>query len=111
LTPGQPPIEYLENGEQPHFIGVSDERAIKVKADENINLHSTCRVPVGTVQQGLMYHGKTGYLNADDPYANILFITNRRLLLFVGKEIEDIVFEFRYDDEAVSAFTTAGQPA
>lgn len=103
---GQPPIEYLEDGEQPHFMGVDDQGVLKVEAGEDVAVEASSRVPLDKIQQGIMNDGQTGYLYADEPYPNILFVTDRRLLLYVGKERDDVVVTFRYGDENVTALTS-----
>lgn len=105
---GQPPIEYLEEGEQPQFMGVSAGRALKVRADDDVELDASSRAPLDKVQQGVMYNGQAGYLSADESYSNILFLTDRRILLIVGKDTESTAIEFRYDDDDVLGFTLDG---
>jgi hypothetical protein len=89
-------------------MAVNEDRALKVKTGPDVPLEERSRAPFDKIQQGIMYEGQTGYLSADDPYPNILFITDQRLLLFVGKLSKNLVIEFRYDDDDVDALTGKG---
>jgi hypothetical protein len=101
-SPGKPPVDYLREDEQPHFLDVGFERAFKIRAPPEINLRKESRVPLDEVQEGIMHDGQIGYLSADDPYSNILLVTDQRILILVGKESDDLKVEFGYDAEGIS---------
>lgn len=105
-APGPPPLDYLADGEQPQFLGVSAGRALKVRTESDVGLREASRTRFDEVKEGITYDGQIGYLDADDPYPNLLFVTDRRLLLLVGKNGGNVAVEFEYDDDDVTAFTT-----
>lgn len=98
-SPGEAPIEYLEDGEQPHFVGLSFDRAVEVKGDKKSTLSEKCRAPVDNVKRTLMNEDIIGYISAVDPYSNILVVTNHRILLLVGRGEKDLEIEFRYSED------------
>lgn len=104
--PQQRPIEFFQIDEQPHFVAVGNGRALHVEGDAGVDLQAKARVTLDKIQNGILRDGKIGYLNADDPYSNILFVTDRRILLLIGKQSGTVVGEFDYEDDAVNKITT-----
>lgn len=102
--PQERPVDYLDNGEQPHFVAASNQRALRVEATEDDEIQANARVQLDKIQRGLISEGQVGYLSAKEPYSNILFITDEKILLLVGKQDRSIVSEFEYDD--IEAITT-----
>jgi restriction endonuclease Mrr len=103
--PGPPPIAYFEEGEQPHFMGIGLDCAMKVKAEEGAEVESLSRVPISKKQRGIKQDGQIGYVPADEAYQNIIFITNNRLLILIGKEDGYLDVEFPYADDDVTALS------
>lgn len=105
-SPGPAPIEYLGTEEQPHFVGIGMDEALTVRGGPNTDLQEQSRAPLDEVQQ--KYRGESGRLSAEDPFCNIILLTDQRILLFVGREDGDIVVEWGYDDRSPSH--RAGEP-
>lgn len=101
------PIELLQDGEQPQYMGFGYDRALKIRADENSKMEEASRVSLDSIQKGIISDGKIGYVEADDSCPNFVFVTNRRLLLIIGKDDEDTVISFKYDDQEISSISSS----
>lgn len=104
--PQDRPADYLDEDEQPHFVAVSSQRALRVETNNGIDIQAESRVHLDKVQKGIMSDGQVGYLDSDEPYSNILFITNKKILLLVGKQNKTLAVEFEYSDDDFSKITT-----
>ena len=103
--PGKPPVEYFDETEQPHFMGIGLDRAMKVKVGTGVETNSLSRTPIDEKRQRIMQDGQTGHIYAEESYPNIIFVTNNRLLILVGKNSGYLDIEFRYDDDDVTALS------
>ncbi|CQR49026.1 restriction endonuclease [Haloferax massiliensis] len=102
---GDPPVDYLRSGEQPHFTGIAEDRVLKFRVEEKEELEKLSRIEFSRIQEGLMYDGWTGYLSSDSAYCSILLVTDQRVMIFVGQEGGDQVVEFPFEDPNFTAIS------
>ncbi|QAU14471.1 hypothetical protein EKH57_17450 (plasmid) [Halorubrum sp. BOL3-1] len=76
------------------------DKALTVRGDSNTDLQEQSRAPLDKVKQG--HRGESGCLSAEDPFCNIILLTDQRILLFIGRANGDIVVEFGHDEHIPS---------
>lgn len=101
---GVTPVEYLRDDEQPHYLWAQSGNVVKVTSDHSTKLIDRCRVPLSSVNKWKNKHGKgkVGYIGSEQFYPNITLITDQRFVIFVGKEPEDEILEFNFEETQVT---------
>lgn len=101
---GVTPIEYLRSKEQPHYMWIKSGDILKVTSGYNEKLIDSCRVPLSSINKWSNKHGKgkVGYIGNEQPYPNVILITNERLIAFIGEEPKDKILEFDFRETQVT---------